>query len=197
MAKGFSDIKLKNTESFLEAYMEKLEMLVKVEIGRNRNRTYPSGRTFNSPLNSTGSLLESIEFKKQQTGDALTAYGLMGNDYALDINSGTPKSRVPSKAKIVDWITDSKKPIKLRNKRGKIIQKTDKSILAIAGRINDAQKIHGIAPVPFLTDAIEDSMKHMKGISYEMVEDIVLGIEQFINNLGYKLVNGKFELIKK
>jgi len=29
------------------------------------------------------------------------------------------------------------------------------------------------------------------------VEDIVLGIEQFINNLGYKLVNGKFELIKK
>ena len=197
MAKGFSDIKLKNTESFLEAYMEKLEMLVKVEIGRNRNRTYPSGRTFNSPLNSTGSLLESIEFKKQQTGDALTAYGLMGNDYALDINSGTPKSRVPSKAKIVDWITDSKKPIKLRTKKGKIIQKTDKSILAIAGRINDAQKIHGIAPVPFLTDAIEDSMKHMKGISYEMVEDIVLGIEQFINNLGYKLVNGKFELIKK
>ena len=197
MAKGFSDIKLKNTESFLEAYMEKLEMLVKVEIGRNRNRTYPSGRTFNSPLNSTGSLLESIEFKKQQTGDALTAYGLMGNDYALDINSGTPKSRVPSKAKIVDWITDSKKPINLRNKKGKIIQKTDKSISAVAGRINDAQKIHGIAPVPFLTDAIEDSMKHMKGISYEMVEDIVLGIEQFINNLGYKLVNGKFELIKK
>jgi hypothetical protein len=197
MAKGFSNIKLKNTESFLEAYMEKLEMLVKIEIGRNRNRTYPSGRTFNSPLNSTGSLLESIEFKKQQTNDALTAYGLMGNDYALDINSGTSKGKVPSKAKIIDWITDSKKPINLRNKKGKIIQKTDKSISAVAGRINDAQKIHGIAPVPFLTDAIEDSMKHMKGISYEMVEDIVLGIEQFINNLGYKLVNGKFELIKK
>jgi len=197
MAKGFSNIKLKNTESFLEAYMEKLEMLVKIEIGRNRNRTYPSGRTFNSPLNSTGSLLESIEFKKQQTNDALTAYGLIGNDYALDINSGTSKGKVPSKAKIIDWITDSKKPINLRNKKGKIIQKTDKSISAVAGRINDAQKIHGIAPVPFLTDAIEDSMKHMKGISYEMVEDIVLGIEQFINNLGYKLVNGKFELIKK
>jgi len=197
MAKGFSNIKLKNTESFLEAYMEKLEMLVKIEIGRNRNRTYPSGRTFNSPLNSTGSLLESIEFKKQQTNDALTAYGLIGNDYALDINSGTSKGKVPSKAKIIDWITDSKKPINLRNKKGRIIQKTDKSISAVAGRINDAQKIHGIAPVPFLTDAIEDSMKHMKGISYEMVEDIVLGIEQFINNLGYKLVNGKFELIKK
>ncbi len=197
MAEGFSNIKLKNTESFLEAYMEKLEMLVKIEIGRNRQRTYPSGRTFNSPLNSTGSLLDSIEFKKQQTSDALTAYGLMGNDYALDINSGTPKGRVPSKAKIVDWITDSKKPVQLRNKRGKIIQKTDKSILAVAGRINDAQKIHGIAPVPFLTDAIEDSMKHMKGMSYEVVEDVILGIEQFINNLGYKLVNGKFELIKK
>ncbi len=197
MGKGFSDIKVKNTEAFLEAYMEKLEMLVKIEIGRNRNRTYPSGRTFNSPLNSTGSLLESIEFKKQKTGDALVSFGLTGNDYALDINSGTPRSKVPSKSKIIDWITDSKKPISLRSKKGKIIRKTDKSISAVAGRINLAQKIHGIAPVPFLTDAIEDSMKHMKGIGYEVVDDFVEEIEQFVNNLGYKVVNGKFELIKK
>ena len=192
MAQGFSDIKLKNTESFLKAYMERLETLTKIEIGRNRQRTYPSGRNVNSPLNSSGSLRESINTKKQNVSDAMLAFGLMGNDYALDINSGTPKSKAPSQAKLVNWIKT--KPVQLRNKKGKIIKKTEGSIKAIANNIQKSQKIHGIAPVPFLEEAAKDSMTHLNGIGLELAYDIADNVEKFLINIGYELVNGEFKL---
>ena len=192
MAQGFSDIKLKNTESFLKAYMERLETLTKIEIGRNRQRTYPSGRKVNSPLNSSGSLRESINTKKQNVSDAMLAFGLMGNDYALNINSGTPKSKAPSQAKLVNWIKT--KPVQLRNKSGKIIKRTEGSIKAIAKNIQKSQKIHGIAPVPFLEEAAKSSMNHLNGIGLELAHDIADNVEQFLINIGYELVNGEFKL---
>ena len=195
MAQGLTDIKLKNTEAFLKAYMERLETLTKIEIGRNRRRTYPSGRTYNSPLESSGSLRESIQVQKTNIENALLAYGIEGNDYALDINKGTPKSKAPSRAKLISWI--KAKPVRLTNKKGKILKRTEQSINAAAKRIQESQKIHGIAPVPFLTQAVQDSMKHLDGMGVAIVHDIADSVEQFLINIGYKEVNGKFELIKK
>jgi hypothetical protein len=195
MSQGLTDIKLKNTEAFLKAYMERLETLAKIEIGRNRQRTYPSGRTVYSPLNSSGSLMDSIESKKQKVSNALMAFGLMGNDYALDINSGTPKSKAPSEAKLVNWI--KAKPVQLRDKKGKIIKKTEGSIKAIAKRIQNSQKINGIAPVPFLEEAAKDSMSHLNGIGLEIAYDITENVEQFLINIGYEEVNGEFKLKEK
>ena len=70
-------------------------------------------------------------------------------------------------------------------------------VKAAAKRIQDSQKIHGIAPVPFLTQAVQDSMKHLDGMGVAIVHDISDSVEQFLTNIGYKEVNGKFELIKK
>ena len=195
MAQGLTDIKLKNTEAFLKAYMERLETLTKIEIGRNRKRSYPSGRNVTSSLNSTGSLMDSIKIQKTNIENALLAYGIEGNDYALDINKGTPKSRTPSRAKLISWI--KAKPVNLTDKKGKRIKRTEQSITGVAGRMQKSQKIHGIAPVPFLTQAIEMSMNHLDGMGVAMVQDISGNIEQFLTNIGYKEVNGKFELIKK
>jgi len=195
MAQGLTDIKLKNTEAFLKAYMERLETLTKIEISRNRTRTYPSGRTYNSPLESSGSLRESIKVQKTNIENALLAYGLEGNDYALDINKGTPKSQAPSKDELISWI--KAKPVRLTNKKGKILKRTEESIKAAAKRMQDSHKINGIAPVPFLTQAVQDSMKHLDGMGVEIVHDIADSVEQFLTNIGYKEVNGKFELIKK
>ena len=195
MAQGLTDIKLKNTEAFLKAYMERLETLTKIEIGRNRTRTYPSGRTYNSPLESSGSLRDSIKVKKTNIESALLAYGIEGNDYALDINKGTPKSQAPSKAELISWI--KAKPVTLRSKKGKILKRTEGAISSIAKIMQDSQKIHGIAPVPFLTQAVQDSMKHLDGMGVAIVHDIADSVEQFLTNIGYKEVNGKFELIKK
>ena len=195
MVQGLTDIELKNTEAFQRAYMERLETLTKIEIGRNRKRTYPSGRKVTSPLNSTGSLRESIKVQKTNIENALLAYGLEGNDYALDINKGTPKSRTPSKAKLISWI--KAKPVNLTDRKGKRIKRTEQSIKEVAGRMQKSQKIHGIAPVPFLTQAIEMSMKHLNGMGVAMVQDISENVEQFLTNIGYKEVNGEFKLIKK
>ena len=195
MAQGLTDIKLKNTEAFLKAYMERLETLTKIEIGRNRTRTYPSGRTYNSPLESSGSLRDSIKVQKTNIESALLAYGIEGNDYALDINKGTPKSQAPSKAELISWI--KAKPVTLRSKKGKILKRTEGAISSIAKIMQDSQKIHGIAPVPFLTQAVQDSMKHLDGMGVAIVHDIADSVEQFLTNIGYKEVNGKFELIKK
>ena len=195
MAQGLTDIELKNTEAFLKAYMERLETLTKIEIGRNRTRTYPSGRTYNSPLESSGSLRDSIKVQKTNIENALLAYGLEGNDYALDINKGTPKSRTPSKAKLISWI--KAKPVNLTDRKGKRIKRTEQSIKGAAKRIQDSQKIRGIAPVPFLAQAIEDSMKNLNGMGVAMVQDISENVEQFLTNIGYEEVNGEFKLIKK
>ena len=195
MVQGLTDIELKNTEAFLRAYMERLETLTKIEIGRNRKRTYPSGRKVTSPLNSTGSLRESIKVQKTNVENALLAYGLEGNDYALDINKGTPKSRTPSKAKLISWI--KAKPVNLTDRKGKRIKRTEQSIKGAAKRMQDSQKIRGIAPVPFLTQAIEDSMKNLNGMGVAMVQDISENVEQFLTNIGYEEVNGEFKLIKK
>ena len=195
MAQGLTDIKLKNTEAFLKAYMERLETLTKIEIGRNRKRSYPSGRNVTSSLNSTGSLMDSIKIQKTNIQNALLAYGIEGNDYALDINKGTPKSKAPSRAKLISWI--KAKPVTLRNKKGKILKRTEESIKAVAKRMQDSHKINGIAPVPFLTQAVQDSMKHLDGMGVAIVHDIADSVEQFLTNIGYKEVNGKFELIKK
>ncbi len=195
MAQGLTDIKLKNTEAFLKAYMERLETLTKIEEGRNRKRSYPSGRKVTSPLNSTGSLAKSIKVQKTNIENALLAYGLEGNDYALDINKGTPKSKAPSKATLISWI--KAKPVNLTDKKGKRIKRTEQSITGVAGRMQKSQKIHGIAPVPFLTQAIEMSMKHLNGMGVAMVHDISESVEQFLTNIGYEEVNGEFKLIKK
>jgi len=195
MVQGLTDIELKNTEAFLRAYMERLETLTKIEIGRNRKRTYPSGRKVTSPLNSTGSLRESIKVQKTNVENALLAYGLEGNDYALDINKGTPKSRTPSRAKLISWI--KAKPVNLTDRKGKRIKRTEQSIKGAAKRMQDSQKIRGIAPVPFLTQAIEDSMKNLNGMGVAMVQDISENVEQFLTNIGYEEVNGEFKLIKK
>jgi hypothetical protein len=40
-------------------------------------------------------------------------------------------------------------------------------------------------------------MNHLDGMGVAMVQDISGNMEQFLTNIGYKEVNGKFELIKK
>jgi hypothetical protein len=195
MSQGLTDIKLKNTEAFLKAYMERLETLAKIEINRERKRTYPSGRTVYSPLNSSGSLMDSIESKKQKVSNALMAFGLMGNDYALDINSGTPKSKAPSQAKLVNWIKT--KPVQLKNNKGEIIRRTKNNIKEVAIKMQAAQKVHGIAPVPFLEEAAKNSMSHLNGIGLEIAYDITENVEQFLINIGYEEVNGEFKLKEK
>ena len=96
---------------------------------------------------------------------------------------------------MISWI--KAKPVNLTDKKGKRIKRTEQSITGVAGRMQKSQKIHGIAPVPFLTQAIEMSMNHLDGMGVAMVQDISGNIEQFLTNIGYKEVNGKFELIKK
>ena len=48
--------KLKNTEDFLTNYSKKLIRLAKEEINKPITRSYKSGRSVNSPLNSSGNL---------------------------------------------------------------------------------------------------------------------------------------------
>ena len=61
--------KFKNTESYLSNYTKKLIVLARQEILAPQKRTYRSklfgNRTINSPINSTGSLRNSLRLKKK------------------------------------------------------------------------------------------------------------------------------------
>jgi len=195
---GFSKIKMKNTISFLKGYTEKLASFLKIEVGRNRKRTYVSSfykngtRTYNSPLESTGNLRESINSKYSKVRGVLAAYDVVAADYALDIQNGTTEVDLES---IERWIR--KKPVQLRNSKGQIQKRTDKSIKSAASRIYGKISTEGTKPVPFITEAIDMSSGMLGNIATPFAMDIAENIEDFLNNLGYELVGNKFQLKQK
>ena len=60
--------RFKNTEAYLSNYTKKLVVLTRQEILKPQERTYRSkmfgNRTINSPLNASGSLRNSLRFRK-------------------------------------------------------------------------------------------------------------------------------------
>lgn len=185
---GFSKMRMKNTKAFLKGYANKLASFLKIEVGRSRRRVYKT-MTSTSPLNSTGNLRNSIKSKYSKVRNVLAAYDVVGAGYALDIQNGTKEVDLES---IERWIR--KKPVQLRNQKGQIQKRTDKSIKSAASRISNKISTRGTQPVPFITDAIDMSSKMLRTISTPIAEDIVDDIEIFLKNVGYKFNNGKFEV---
>ena len=82
--------KFKNTEAYLTNYTKKLIVLTRQEILKPQERKYRSklfgNRTINSPLNSSGSLRNSLKLKKvlkntvnEKGFKATQSFRVMGN----------------------------------------------------------------------------------------------------------------------
>lgn len=172
--------KFKNTKLYLEkSFSEQLKKIVKAEITRSRARQSKTGRSFNSPINYTGTLANSLSSYLQDTSDGFTL-NLEGLEYGKAVDEGT-NSGFPPIESIVSWIQN--KPVKLYNLRGGSL--TQSKIRGIAFAISRSINLRGIAPTNFIDDAIQEALSKLEAISDPMVQDIMLNIEDILLKAGY------------
>ena len=189
-----SRLKLRNTENYMVGFSKRLIKLLKIEIGRNRQRTYaptktfPNGRTINKPIDSSGKLKGSLEthmtkssMKNFAQGGSF-ALGIRGNSYGKDVDEGSDLT-APNVDKIVQWI--KAKPVRLRDARGKFINRSAASIRNIAGLIAEKIENEGTEPTNFIDDAISMAMQQIATIADPVEEDIYLNLDEIMIRAGY------------
>jgi hypothetical protein len=191
--------KLKNTEIFLTNYANKLIALAKKDINEPRQRTYNSikfgSRTINEPLNSSGDLADSLILKKKLLkGGSFFQFNIDGNAYGEKVDEGTKKGTSPSVSELVSWI--NAKPVKLTDAKGNNLKDTAETKNRIANQI--AQKINreGIKPTNFLTDLINQQLNNILGVAPEIIKDINMDVDGFMQKLGYIKSGNTFKLTK-
>lgn len=186
-------LKLRNTENYMVGFSNRLIKLLKIEIGRNRQRTYaptktfPNGRTINKPIDSTGKLKESLKthmtkssMKNFAQGGSF-ALGIRGNSYGEKVDEGT--KQVADVDELVDWIKS--KPVRLRDARGKFITRSDAAIRTIAGLIRRKIRTYGSEPTNFIDDAIGMAMQQIATIADPVEKDIYLNLDEIFKRAGY------------
>jgi hypothetical protein len=188
-----SRLKLRNTENYMVGFSKRLIKLLKIEIGRNRQRRYaptkafPNGRTINEPIDSTGSLANSLKAQMTKVGlnksisGGSFSLGVTGNSYGEKVDEGT--KQVPDVDELVDWIKS--KPVRLRDARGKFITRSDAAIRTIAGLIRRKIRTYGSEPTNFIGDAIEIAMQQINSIAEPIEKDIYLNLDEIFKRAGY------------
>lgn len=169
------DIQRKNTLEFLSRYAEEVIEEAKREILRKRKRDY-GDRVTNAPLEASGDGRESLEKVSKEDG-----FDILGNDYLESIDEGT-SSTVATLSDILRWI--DVKPVKLRDRKGRLRKMTQKTKEAFAKNVVENLKSNGLQRTAFLTDLVNKSVKGLDGIENAVVDDILLDIDKILRNYG-------------
>jgi hypothetical protein len=178
------DIQTKNTMLFLSGYTDKIVIETKEEILRNRKRSYKSGRTINSPINSSGSSVNSISKKVTEDG-----FDVLGNSYLEDVDEGTQSTKA-TLTDLMRWV--KQKPVKPQG--GRISPTSTK---ALARAIQKSLIFNGIKRTAFLTDLIENSYDKLNGIEESVADDVVDSIEDILEDYGLVKKGEKYVLDTK
>lgn len=173
--------KFKNTKAYLDNYSKELVKLLKIEVGRNRTRSYGSG-TYNSPIDSTGQLKQSIEAISKDSSKSII-FNIMANDYAISVDEGRGQGKYPPVEDIIDWI--KAKPIRIRDTKGRFKSATDYEVRKLAHNISRKVAREGIKPTNFITDAINQSMDKLNKIGAAVSKDVSLNLDDILVKAGY------------
>tara|TARA_R100000388_G_scaffold89854_2_gene70865 strand:+ start:1674 stop:2222 length:549 start_codon:yes stop_codon:yes gene_type:complete len=179
--------KLKNTETFLTNYSNKLIRLAKARIDKPFTRTYKSGRTIQSALKSSGQLKDSLQLStKIVRGGDFFQFNITGKDYGEKIDEGTKAGTSVRVNDIVSWI--NRKPVTLDS-----IKNKNRVANLIAQKINR----EGIKPVPFLTELVNQQVDSIIDVTPNIIDDISKNIDEFMIMLGYGKTGETFKKIEK
>jgi hypothetical protein len=178
--------RFKNTEAYLTNYTKKMIVLTRQEMLNPQERKYRSklfgNRTINSPLNSSGSLRNSLRLKKvikntvnEKGFKATQSFRVMGNAYGEILDEGGAPSKVNvSEQALEKWITT--KPITLE----KIKDKT-KAAQYMKRKIDR----YGIQGTGFLQKIVDKQFNSVLGVIPSLVKDIELNLEDMFVALGW------------
>lgn len=182
--------KFKNTQAYIKGYSDHLVKLLKIEIGRNRTRTYSSG-TYNSPIDTTGKLRESIEALQKIGKDGFSSQ-IMMNEYGKIINDGRAAGSEPPHQDIVDWI--EAKRIRIRDTKGRFVSADDYQMAKLANNIRRSIGARGIKPIGFIDDAIEQSMEKLNRLGSAVGQDVMENLDDILVKAGYIKKGDKYTL---
>lgn len=174
------DIKFKNTKSWLKGFSDKLVKLLRIEVSRNRTRTYKNDRSITAPIDSSGSLRSSLEAVKKSYNGGFGS-NIMGNDYADKINDGGDAN--PSIDSLISWIR--KKPVTLETTGNRVVNLTEGRIRHLAKNIKQSIQSVGIQKTGFIDDALENIMKEIDSIDAALVKDVGLDFDKILTTSGY------------
>ena len=173
--------KFKNTKAYLDNYSKELVKLLKIEVGRNRTRTYASG-TYNSPIDASKSLKGSIEAMAKETSKGFQ-FNIMANDYAINVDEGRGQGKYPPVEDIIQWIQD--KRIRIRDVKGRFKTASEYEVRKLAHNISRKVAREGIKPTNFITDAINQSMDKLNKLGAAVSEDVSLNLDDILVKAGY------------
>jgi len=173
--------KFKNTQAYIKNYSEQLIKLLKIEIGRNRTRKYKSG-SYNSPIDATGKLRESIE-AIQKIKDKSFSSQIMMNDYGLVVNDGRDIGSEPPHQDILDWI--KAKRIRIRDTKGRFVTASDYQMSKLANNIRRKIGREGTQRTGFIDDAIDKSIGKLNKLGAAVGEDVMVNLDDILIKAGY------------
>ena len=179
-------LKLRNTEVYLTNYTKKLLVLTRKEILNPQKRTYRSklfgNRTINAPINSSGSLRDSLRLNKKLKNiisekgfKATQSFRITGNSYGEILDEGATAEKAKATiAGLEKWIAT--KPVKLE----KLKDKTK-----VAEYIKRKIDRYGIQGTGFLQKVVDKQFNNVLGVLPSLVKDIELNLEDIFVTLGW------------
>lgn len=175
-----TDIRLRNLKVYLRKYMEDLEYQVKQRILAPRKRTYPSGKTHVSPIESSGNLRRSVYHYSYEDDDSIH-YELEMDSYGVDLNEG--ELDLPSRSQLREWLRAKK--ITPRERNGKIMSRK-KAANAIRNSIYN----YGSPRAPFIDEALSISKitaREGRFITNAVKQDLEDQINDALLEMGYNM----------
>lgn len=186
-----NNIQLRNTNAFLKGYTKKIARLTIYELKRDRKRTYinfNSVNTVNERIDSSGAAVDSIETIKEGNNHAV-----IGNDYLLDVDSGTA-STIASVKDIIDWI--NVKPVRFKDANNNYIKLSSLKKESIATLIQAKLQITGMTPTNFLDDVMRNEKGKLDVLDEEVLKDVYKAMEDVFLNEGYIKKGNEFTITK-
>ncbi len=173
--------------------MSDLEQTTKDRITAPRTRTYPSGRTIVSPIESSGNLRRSISVDSYEDSDSI-GFTLNVPEYGVNLNEATQE--VPSINELQEWLKAKK--IRPQDNKGRFMKRKK-----VAYAIKKSISSFGSPAAPFIDEALaisEITAQQGLFITNAAKEDLQEQIHDALVNLGYNMSEtgsvARFELKK-
>ena len=188
-----TNVRLRNLRTYLNRYMADLEQTTKDRIAVPRTRTYPSGKTITSPINSSGNLMNSVSTSSYEDSDAI-GFTLEVPEYGVQLNEG--QQETPSVSELIEWLRVKK--ITPKDKKGRFMKRK-----RVAFAIRKSIMSYGSPAAPFIDEALaisEITARQGLFITNAAKQDLQEQIHEALISLGYSMSEtgsvAKFELKK-
>jgi len=145
----------------------------KRNLSTRKRRKVASGRYITSQIDSSGVLSKSLDYKSAR---GKLTFSMA--QYGLYVDEGRKKGKYAPPKAIEDWI--KKKPIRLRDKKGRFMQQTPKAMKSLAFLINRGIHDNGILPTRFFSKPLE---AEIRALDKRLPEALYKDLDTYFNRL--------------